>query len=417
MICNTCNKTYKTDSRYRLHLEKCKKQEYICFLCSITLSCKSSYTRHLNSCKKNNTNLESVILKKQQIIQQLEQNLIEKEKQYKHDIERLEKEYNNVVKIKEQELHLKDKENSLIKQYSNVKNSNNKTYNVNITNNFNGMNDGISCEELSREFTSFFSKYPFIVNEKTFHNLLVNSSSIKQNLYVNDQARAITSYYDKDEQRLIKDTKMKNLTRKTIESVSPDLSQQMINFAESQRVPSDDSALTQIKDLEISKSKFFVENIIANKNIDSQLLKDIEHKSYDNLKTIIPNNTDLEKLHSLIFELCHLDLLIFIFSTWEDIGFNLFLSENHKITIDDYEIIINDNKYRRTDFLKTIYSIYNTIIQSYQTLIKALIESEHFNKSVYTQLSCTDLIQFINDKQIVTNDVFLGIKNRLQLKN
>ncbi len=403
MECKHCKKQFKTETRFKTHIDKCSLNDFTCFICSKQFTTNYNYKRHYDSCKNNMR--EKILAKEQeykQKIQHLEQQLDQKEKEFKTSI-----------KLKEQEIiiQMKEKENSLIKQLgkSNIKNSNNKTYNVNITNNFNST--GISSQELEKEFTDFFTRFPYLVTEKTFHKLLVNSSLIKQNLFINDQARGITSYFDSDEQRVIKDTKMKNLTKKSVECIGPSLSQQMIDFADLEERTGD----SHIHELNAAKSKLFVKNVVQSKNVDSNLLRESENKTYENLKSVIPNNTDIEKLNNVLCELCNNNILLFIFASWEDIGFSFgkYLTEKYSFKLDNYDITIEKNKYRRIDFQRIIYSIYELLIHTHELIISALINSEI--KLGYTHLSGKELDLFVKNKVIPTNCIFVGLQNSLDI--
>ncbi len=399
MECTSCKKIFKTKIRYETHIQKCNDTTTICFICSKQFSTIYIFKRHFESCKNN--------------ISKIQHNMKQKELDYEKQIQELRqqleqerKDFKTAIREKEIIIESKNNETRLIKEL-NKSNKPNKTYNVvNITNNNFGTT-GISSQELEKEFTEFFTRFPYLVTEKTFHKLLVNSSSIKQNLYINDQSRGITSYFDADEQRIVKDTRMKNLTKKSVECIGPNLSQQMIDFAETR---AEDDELTS------EKSKTFVQTIVQNKNTESNLLRESENKTYDKLKNIIPNNTDIDKLKNILCEISYNNILTFIFSTWEDIGFifGKSLKEKYAFALDAYEISIEKTKYRRSDFQKIIYSIYDLLLTTHELIITALIKSD-FNKLGYTQLSGKDLSNFIHAKRSIDDKLFTGLQNCLDL--
>ena len=442
MECPNCKKIFKIETRYKIHIEKCEILTYNCILCSKQLSSKSVYTRHLKTCKENINKLQENLQSKEtryknkindfekqleqerkefniqleQVKKQLEQERkdfniqLEQERkdfnmqleQVKKQLEQERKDFKNHLKSKEDELtirYMKNNELSLINQLKDKKQSS-KVYNV-VINNY---SSGISCKELYEEFLEYYIKNPFIVNANTFHRFLVNSNILLQNIKINDIARCLSSYFDKDENIIIKDSRMEMISKKTVNSIQTDLSNKMIEYTDN----------SDKDEYEKDKSKIFINKVIVDKNTNSSLFKQVEQKIFSQLKTLLPNNSHLEKLNEIIYTMCIENIFVCIFSSWNDIGYNIgkSLIKKYMIKIDNSSITIDNINYRKVDFEHIIYNIISTVIKDNSLLISHLIKSDKFDKSEYTVLKLYDLQKWIDNK-ITDNtktELFSGIE-------
>ncbi len=419
MECNNCKKIFKTNSRYSSHIEKCNIS-LKCIICSKELSCKSAYTRHINNCKQD---INKLFQKEQETkLKELTHEFKLKEQEYKMKIDSLEKElhqkithfenqienerklFNSQLKQRESDVHI----HHMKKELKAKANKTNKTtnYNVIINNNFSG---GISFEEIYNDFLNYYLKNPFIVSEKTFHKFLINSDHLKQNITVNDFARAITSYYDKDDNITVKDHNMKMISKKSINSINPELSDKMIQFTDN----------SDKDDFEKDKSKIFINNVILNKNTESTLFKEVEQKVYNQLKTILPNNVTLEKLHKILCTICDNMIITCALSSWQDIGYKLGKElSSHRVVLDPTGITVDNVFYRKMDFVQILAHIIFSLIDDNKKILIHLIYLQEFDKSRYTILKGDELKNWLDDKSNCTpdyiqNELFLGIDNAI----
>jgi len=413
MECPSCKKVFKTKLRCENHIQNCN--DNTCFICAKKFSTNSSFKRHLELCKNNISKIQQsikdihqekdktiadLLQEKDKMINDIQQEKDKTINELRQQLEQERKDFNVQLKLKEQELiiQMKNNEVSLIKQMENKKGSTNKTYNVTINNSFS--QSGISGAEIYKDFVDYYTRNPFIVNEHTFDRLCLNSSHILQNITMNDFARGHSTYYDKDLQSHVKDTRMNLLTKKSIDSIKPELGEQMIDYTEK----SDTDSLYK------DKSKIFINKVIMDKNSNSVLLKEVEGKLLTKLKTIIPNSTSIEKLYAFLTKLINDNILLFIFGSWQDIGFKI--ANNMKI--ESNGIIIDDTYYRKIDFVKIIYTILEPLLENWKPLIHAFI----FNQTPITSLNILsghELEKYIFGKleEEKIYDIFNGIEHSL----
>ena len=399
MECSICKKIFKTETRYNTHVESCSNNsKYECFICNKKISYNSVYKRHLESCKNNIAKIKDTIEKKQQSLKIQEEELKEREQAYNQELNEREQAYNQELKLLQDKilsiqiecnnkLLLKDKDHAIALEKAEVnymkklqevtQKSGNKTINntkyVQI-NNIHG-NGGISTKDLGQEFKEIYAHKPFVVNDDNFSTIIGKSSVIKNNVTINDVSRGICTWFDRDKQQTIRDIKMKELTNKSIDAVDNELTNNMLDHNKTIL----DITESEFIKYETDKSDNFINSVLIDKVKNSLLVKKLEGKSFDTLKTLLPNTSEIQQLTKIISKIFNSNLLITIFASFQDIGFELGKKlVSHNLKFNDTFIIINKISYRNVDFLRCIYSIIYEIIKCHEQLIIELISSNAF---------------------------------------